>query len=98
MKWPRKAIKACQGKGGGALLLREWQRHPFSSTGLNSPCEFVLSQPQHTDPAGRDPHHSGPIELRYQKMRKILLLFLILNYVLVMLQTESVTPNSNIQI
>ena len=41
-----KPIKACQGKGWGALPLREWLSHPFSSTGLSSPCEFVLSQPQ----------------------------------------------------
>ena len=47
MQWAKKAIKACQGKGRGALPLREWLCHPFSSTGLSSPCEFVLSQPQH---------------------------------------------------
>ena len=44
---PRKAIKDCQGKGQGALLLRQWPCCPFSSTGLSSPCEFVSSQPQH---------------------------------------------------
>ena len=43
---PRKAIKACQGRDRGALPLREWLCHPFSSTGLSSPYEFVLSQPQ----------------------------------------------------
>ena len=37
----RKAIKACQGRGRGALLLREWRRRPFSSTGLGRPCVFV---------------------------------------------------------
>ena len=41
-----KPIKACQGKGPGTLLLREWPCHPFSSTGLSSLCEFVSSQPQ----------------------------------------------------
>ena len=41
-----KSIKACQGKGQGTLPLREWLCHPFSSTGLGSPCEFVSSQPQ----------------------------------------------------
>ena len=55
---PRKAIKACQDKGQGALLLREWLCGPFSSTGLGSPCEFVSSWLQHTDPAGRDPHQN----------------------------------------
>ena len=30
----RKPIKACQGKGRGALPLREWPCGPFSSTGL----------------------------------------------------------------
>ena len=38
---PRKAIKARQGKGRGALLLREWQRRPFSSTGVGSLCVSV---------------------------------------------------------
>ena len=39
---PRKAIKACQGKeASDTLLLREWLRHPFSSTGLGSLCVFV---------------------------------------------------------
>ena len=33
-KGPRKTIKACQGKGPGALLLREWPCHPSSSTGF----------------------------------------------------------------
>ena len=42
-----KPIKACQGKPRGPLPLREWPCHPFSSTGLGSPCGFVLSQPQH---------------------------------------------------
>ena len=28
----RKAIKACQGKGRGTLLLRKWPCHPFSSS------------------------------------------------------------------
>ena len=46
MQWAKKAIKACQGKGRGALPLREWLCRPFSSTGLGSPCEFVSSQPQ----------------------------------------------------
>ena len=41
-----KPIKACQGKGWGALPLREWTFHPSSSRGLDSPCEFVSSQPQ----------------------------------------------------
>ena len=41
-----KSIKACQGKGWGTLPLREWLCHPFSSTGLGSLCECVLSQPQ----------------------------------------------------
>ena len=42
-----KPIKACQGKGWGALPLRECTPcYPFSSTGLSSPCEFVSSQPQ----------------------------------------------------
>ena len=41
-----KPIKACQGKGQGALPLREWLFSPFSSTGLSSLCEFVSSQPQ----------------------------------------------------
>ena len=58
MNVPRKAIKTCQGKGQGILPLREWPCLPFSSTGLSSPCEFVSSQSQHTDPAGWDPHHT----------------------------------------
>ena len=33
-KGPRKTIKACQGKGRGALLLREWPCCPFFSTGF----------------------------------------------------------------
>ena len=33
---PRKALKACQGKGQGTLPLREWPCCPFSSTGLGS--------------------------------------------------------------
>ena len=49
-----KPIKAYQGKGWGALLLRrsevlspcELLCCSFSSTGLGSPCEFVSSQPQ----------------------------------------------------
>ena len=55
-----KPIKACQGKHlhssplekmakklRGALHLRERVCHPFSSTGLGSPCELVSSRPQH---------------------------------------------------
>ena len=41
---PRKEVKVCQDKGGGALLLREWLCHLGSSTVLSSPCEFVSSQ------------------------------------------------------
>ena len=41
-----KPIKACQGKGRGTLPWRDWPCCPFSSTGLSSLCEFVLSQPQ----------------------------------------------------
>ena len=58
---PRKAIKACQGKGQGALPLREWPCSPFSSTG--SLCEFVLSQPQHLGhcrPVSTSLTHSHP--------------------------------------
>ena len=44
---PRKAIKACQGEGWGAFLLRKWPSPPFSPTGLDSPCEFVWSQTHH---------------------------------------------------
>ena len=33
-KGPRKTIRACPGKGRAALLLREWPRSPFSSTGF----------------------------------------------------------------
>ena len=43
---PRKATKACQGKGRGALPLRDWPCWPFFSTGFGSLCEFVSSQPQ----------------------------------------------------
>ena len=32
--------------------MREWLWCSLSSTGLGSPCEFVSSQPQHTDPGG----------------------------------------------
>ena len=55
----RKPIKACQGKGQGALLLREWPRHsplesghavPFSLQDFGSLCEFVSSHPQHCGP------------------------------------------------
>ena len=41
-----KPIQACQDKGQCTLPLREWLCHPFSSTGLGGPCEFVSSQPQ----------------------------------------------------
>ena len=54
---PRKAIKACQGKGQGTLLLREWPCCPFFSTGPGSPWDWPL-QLQHTDLAGGGgPHH-----------------------------------------
>ena len=55
-----KPIKACQGKGQGALPLREWLFSPFSSTGLSSLCEFVSSQPQrcrHCKPASASISH-----------------------------------------
>ena len=48
-----KPIKACQGKGPCARLVREWPCHPFSSTGLGGRCEFVLSQPNAADTACR---------------------------------------------
>ena len=38
---PRKAIKACPGKGLGALSLREGPCYPFSPQDFCSPCEFV---------------------------------------------------------
>ena len=54
-KGPRKSIQACQGRGQGALLLREWLRHsealsswesgrtvPFPPQDLCSPCVCVL--------------------------------------------------------
>ena len=53
---PEKQQKPVKGKDQGALLLRKWTRRPFSSIGLGSLCEFVSSQPQHTDPTARDPH------------------------------------------
>ena len=42
----QKPIKACQGKGRGTRPLRECWCCPFSSSGLGSPCDLVLSQPQ----------------------------------------------------
>ena len=37
----RKAIKACQSKGRGAVLWREWPRLPFSPQDFCRPCVFV---------------------------------------------------------
>ena len=55
---PRKAIKACPGKGQDALSLREWPCHPFFSIGLLKSVWVCLSQPQHTGPKGRGLHHN----------------------------------------
>ena len=44
---PRKAIKACPGKGWGTLSLREWLCCPFVSTGLLQSMWICSSHPQH---------------------------------------------------
>ena len=46
-----KPIKAFQGKGQGALPLREWPCHPFSSTGLR--VNFSCLSHNAADTAGR---------------------------------------------
>ena len=51
---PRKTIKACQGKGPGTLLLREWPAVPFPPQDLV--VHVYLSIAAITqDPAGPDP-------------------------------------------
>ena len=70
---PRKAIKACQGKGQGALVLREWPRHSKALSPWESSCAVPfppqdsvvvhvnLSHLSHNaaDIAGRCPHQNS---------------------------------------
>ena len=68
----RKPIKACQGKGRGALLVREWLRHSKALSLWESGCAVPfppqdsavrvnLSPLSHsaTDTPGRCPHHKS---------------------------------------
>ena len=59
---PRKAIKACPGRGQGPLALSLTYRMAMHSLFLHGTSVVhvnCLLQPQHTDPAGQGPHHLG---------------------------------------